>query len=103
MLSDIEIAESCKMKDIREIAEKLGLDENNLELYGKYKAKISLDKVDPKSKLILVTAINPTAGSTLFPYTTLFRSDRTCGRYGAAGEKGLPCVERAIARTRVRH
>lgn len=62
MLSDIEIAERCKMKDIREIAEKLGLDENNLELYGKYKAKISLDKVDPKSKLILVTAINPTAG-----------------------------------------
>ena len=62
MLSDIEIAESCKMKDIREIAEKLGLDEKNLELYGKYKAKISLDKVDPKSKLILVTAINPTAG-----------------------------------------
>ena len=62
MLSDIEIAESCKMKDIREIAEKLGLDENNLELYGKYNAKISLDKVDPKSKLILVTAINPTAG-----------------------------------------
>ncbi len=62
MLSDIEIAESCKMKDIREIAEKLGLDENNLELYGKYKAKISLDKVNPKSKLILVTAINPTAG-----------------------------------------
>lgn len=62
MLSDIEIAESCKMKDIREIAEKLGLDENNLELYGKYKAKISLDKVNPKSTLILVTAINPTAG-----------------------------------------
>lgn len=62
MLSDIEIAESCKMKDIREIAEKLGLDENNLELYGKYKAKISLDKVNSKSKLILVTAINPTAG-----------------------------------------
>ncbi len=62
MLSDIEIAESCKMKDIREIAEKLGLDENNLELYGKYKAKISLDKVNPKSKMILVTAINPTAG-----------------------------------------
>lgn len=62
MLSDIEIAESCKMKDIREIAERLGLDENNLELYGKYKAKISLDKVNPKSKLILVTAINPTAG-----------------------------------------
>ncbi|MBD5632468.1 MAG: formate--tetrahydrofolate ligase [Clostridia bacterium] len=61
MLSDIEIAESCKMRDIREIAEKLGLSEDDLELYGKYKAKINLQKVNPKSKLILVTAINPTA------------------------------------------
>ncbi len=61
MLSDIEIAESCKMRDIREIAKKLGLEEDNLELYGKYKAKIDLKKVNPKSKLILVTAINPTA------------------------------------------
>ncbi|MCH5142291.1 MAG: formate--tetrahydrofolate ligase [Clostridiales bacterium] len=61
MLTDIEIAESCKMRDIREIAKKLGLDEDNLELYGKYKAKIDLKKVNPKSKLILVTAINPTA------------------------------------------
>ena len=61
MLSDIEIAESCKMRDIREIAAKLGLDEDGLELYGKYKAKINLAKVNPKSKLILVTAINPTA------------------------------------------
>ena len=58
MLSDIEIAESCKLKDIREIAEKLCLTEDNLELYGKYKAKINLEKVNPKSKLILVTAIN---------------------------------------------
>ena len=61
MLTDIEIAESCKMRDIREIAKKLGLEEENLELYGKYKAKIDLQKVNPKSKLILVTAINPTA------------------------------------------
>ena len=61
MLSDIEIAESCKMRDIREIAAKLGLNEDGLELYGKYKAKINLAKVNPKSKLILVTAINPTA------------------------------------------
>ena len=61
MLSDIEIAESCKLKDIREIAKKLNLSEDNLELYGKYKAKIDLKKVNPKSKLILVTAINPTA------------------------------------------
>lgn len=61
MLSDIEIAESCKIRDIREIAAKLGLNEDGLELYGKYKAKINLAKVDPKSKLVLVTAINPTA------------------------------------------
>ncbi len=61
MLSDIEIAENCKMRDIREIAEKLGLCEDELELYGKYKAKIDIKKVKPKSKLVLVTAINPTA------------------------------------------
>ena len=61
MLSDIEIAESCKLKDIREIAKKLNLSEDNLELYGKYKAKIDLEEIKPKSKLILVTAINPTA------------------------------------------
>ncbi len=61
MLSDIEIAENCKLRDIREIAAKLGLSEENLELYGKYKAKISLKEVKPKAKLILVTAINPTA------------------------------------------
>ena len=62
MLSDIEIAESAKLKDIREIGEKLGLTENELELYGKYKAKISLPKTAKrKAKLILVTAINPTS------------------------------------------
>lgn len=61
MLSDIEIADSCKMKDIREVAAKLGLKEDDLELYGKYKAKINLSEVNPKSKLVLVTAINPTA------------------------------------------
>ncbi len=61
MLSDIEIAESCELKDIRKIAAKLGLSEDELELYGKYKAKIDIKKVNPKSKLVLVTAINPTA------------------------------------------
>ena len=62
MLSDIEIAESAKLKDIREIAKKLGLTENELELYGKYKAKISLPKgAKRKAKLVLVTAINPTS------------------------------------------
>lgn len=61
MLSDIQIAESCKLKDIREIASKLGLGEDELELYGKYKAKIRCKNFSPDAKLILVTAINPTA------------------------------------------
>jgi len=65
MKSDIEIAQSAKMLPIREVAEKMGLTEDDIDLYGKYKAKISLDvlrKNENKKdgKLILVTAINPT-------------------------------------------
>ena len=62
MLSDIEIAESAELIDIRDVAKKLDLTENELELYGKYKAKIALPaNAERKAKLILVTAINPTA------------------------------------------
>ena len=65
MLSDVEIAQGAKMKPIKEIAGKLGLAEDDLELYGKYKAKISLEaisklKKEENGKLVLVTAINPT-------------------------------------------
>lgn len=65
MLTDVEIAQSAKMKPIKEIAEKVGLDEDDLELYGKYKAKISLEAIqklknNKDGKLVLVTAINPT-------------------------------------------
>ncbi|MDO5547990.1 MAG: formate--tetrahydrofolate ligase [Eubacteriales bacterium] len=65
MLSDIEIAQGCQMQPIREVAAKVGLTEEDLEYYGKYKAKISADawnrvKDRPDGKLILVTAINPT-------------------------------------------
>ena len=65
MLTDVEIAQSTKMKPIKEIAEQLGLNEDDLELYGKYKAKISLETISKVSgnedgKLVLVTAINPT-------------------------------------------
>ena len=65
ILTDIEIAQNAKMLPIAEIAEKLGISANELELYGTYKAKIS-DSVfkrlqnKPDGKLILVTAINPT-------------------------------------------
>lgn len=62
MLSDIEIAESAKLEDIRVVAARLGLTEEELEPYGKYKAKLSLPAgLKRNGKLILVTAINPTA------------------------------------------
>lgn len=66
MKSDVQIAQEAVMKPIKEVAAKVGLDENDLELYGNYKAKIHLDVLDrykdkPDGKLILVTAINPTA------------------------------------------
>ncbi|MBP5243072.1 MAG: formate--tetrahydrofolate ligase, partial [Clostridia bacterium] len=61
MLSDIEIAESVTPRDIREVAAELGLKEDDLELYGKYKAKINVQSNRRNAKMILVTAINPTA------------------------------------------
>ncbi len=65
MLSDIEIAQGAKMLPIAEVAKKLSIAENDLEFYGKYKAKLPLSLRDklkdkPDGKLILVTAINPT-------------------------------------------
>jgi formate--tetrahydrofolate ligase len=63
VLSDIEIANSVTMKPIEEIAESIGIDKENLSLYGKYKAKINhIEALDGKDngKLILVTAITPT-------------------------------------------
>ena len=62
--SDIEIAQEAKPQDIREIAAKLGLTEDDLELYGKYKAKVDYNllkrETGKKARLILTTAINPT-------------------------------------------
>ena len=65
MLSDIEIAQGCQMRPITEVAAAAGLDAEDLELYGKYKAKLSADvwnkpAANPDGKLVLVTAINPT-------------------------------------------
>ena len=65
MLSDIEIAQGCQMRPIVDVAAAAGLDADDLELYGKYKAKLSADvwkKTEGKEngKLVLVTAINPT-------------------------------------------
>ena len=65
MLSDIEIAQRAKMKDINEIAEMIGLDSGGIEPYGHYKAKISNETLEAlkdkdDGKLVLVTAVNPT-------------------------------------------
>ena len=86
MLSDIEIAESAELIDIREVAKKLHLTENELELYGKYKAKIALPK-DAKrtAKLILVTAINPTAAGEGKTTTTVGLADGL----NKLGKKGI--------------
>ena len=65
MKTDIEIAQSCELKPIKEVVKPLGISEDDLELYGKYKAKLSDEYIRSISerndgKLILVTAINPT-------------------------------------------
>ena len=65
MKSDIEIAQEAKMQPIIEVARSLGLSEDDIDLYGKYKAKVSLDvwhrlENEPSGKLVLVTAITPT-------------------------------------------
>lgn len=65
MKTDIEIAQESVMLPVAEIAEKLGISADDIELYGKYKAKLSEDYIEslenkPDGKLVLVTAINPT-------------------------------------------
>ena len=77
--SDIEIAQEAKPLDIREVAKKVGLSEDDIELYGKYKAKVdyNLLKRDTgkKAKLILATAINPTPAGEGKTTTTIGVAD----------------------------
>ena len=78
--TDIEIAQSCTMKPITEIAKTAGVDSEYLELYGNYKAKVDYallkDKADePNGKLILVTAINPTPAGEGKTTTTVGLAD----------------------------
>ena len=68
--TDLEIAQECQMEHIRDVAAKIGIAEDDLEYYGKYKAKVSLDLLHRNEnkedgKLILVTAINPTKKESL--------------------------------------
>lgn len=78
--TDIEIAQEAKLMDIREIAKKLDLTEDDIELYGKYKAKVDYNllkksKKGKKAKLILTTAINPTPAGEGKTTTTIGVSD----------------------------
>jgi len=78
MKTDIEIAQSCKMQPITEIAKTAGIDEKYLEQYGKYKAKVDLSIMnEPKKdgKLILVTAITPTPAGEGKTTTTIGLAD----------------------------
>ncbi len=75
--TDIEIAKEAKMKPISEIANSLGIGEDDFEPYGKYKGKVSLEysKKAPKGKLILVTAITPTPAGEGKTTTTIGLAD----------------------------
>ena len=78
MMTDIEIAQSVEMRPILEIAANAGIPTEDLELYGKYKAKIPLNLLDeskPDGKLILVTAITPTAAGEGKTTTTIGLAD----------------------------
>ena len=87
-MTDLEIAQNAKMDKITDIAKKVGIEEDDLELYGKYKAKLSLDvlkKHNKNGKVILVTAINPTpAGEG--------KSTTTIGLADAFTKLGKSCV-----------
>ncbi|MCH5199210.1 MAG: formate--tetrahydrofolate ligase, partial [Oscillospiraceae bacterium] len=77
-LSDIEIAQQCKMQPIGEIAKKAHLSEDEIEQYGKYKAKVDLsvlEKQRENGKLILVTAITPTPAGEGKTTTTIGLAD----------------------------
>ncbi|HKL11077.1 MAG TPA: formate--tetrahydrofolate ligase, partial [Clostridia bacterium] len=77
--SDIEIAQEASMQDIREIAKKVGLTEDNIDLYGKYKAKVDYNVLKETkgkdAKMILVTAINPTPAGEGKTTTTIGVAD----------------------------
>ena len=99
-LSDIEIAQQCKMLPISEVAKSAGVDEEYLEHYGKYKAKIDLSLLknsNKNGKLVLVTAITPTPageGKTTttigIPILTRMRLRGSAGSQFSPNRRDLP-------------
>ena len=89
--SDIEIAQEATMLPITEVAKRAGLSEDQLELYGRYKAKVdihALKDLPKKAKLILVTAINPTPAGEGKTTTSVGLEDALCQR----GKNALLCL-----------
>ena len=90
MKTDIEIAQEAVMLPIKDVAASIGVEEDDLELYGKYKAKFSdeyLKKVEsnPNGKLVLVTAINPTPAGEGKTTTTVGLGEA----FGQLGKKAV--------------
>ena len=97
MKTDIEIAQSAKLQPIREIAAQLDLGEDDIEQYGKYKAKISLDvyrrlQDKPDGKLILVTAISPTPAGEGKSTTTVGLGQALGRKLKGTGKHALICL-----------
>ena len=93
MLSDIEIAQKAKMNPISEVAKKLGIPEEAMEAFGRYKAKISLNYCEslrkkPDGKLVLVTAISPTPAGEGKTTTTVGLGDAL----NHIGKKAVICL-----------
>ncbi|MEI6457919.1 MAG: formate--tetrahydrofolate ligase [Pseudomonadota bacterium] len=93
MRSDIEIAQAATMKPILEVASRLGIPDDALDQYGRYKAKISLEYIDslaskPDGKLILVTAISPTPAGEGKTTTTVGLGDAL----NKIGKKAVICL-----------
>ncbi len=91
--SDLEIAQATKMEPIVEIAKKIGLEEDDLELYGKYKAKVNLDVIErfkdrPNAKYIDVTAITPTPLGEGKTVTTIGLTEAL----NKIGKKAIVCI-----------
>ena len=99
MKTDVQIAQEAKMLPISEVAANLGIHDDELELYGKYKAKISLEVLKrlankPDAKLVLVTAINPTPAGKARPRPmSAFR----WGSTKSARRPSQPCVNHPCA------
>ena len=102
--SDIDIAQAATMRPIMELAkDRLGIDAKNLEPYGHYKAKVSMDYVKslenkPNGKLILVTAITPTPAGEGKTTTTVGLTDAL----NFIGKKAMLCLREAVARSLLR-